>query len=317
VNYFDEDAQLANQVYAAVEAGEVQNVPLAAEALKRAGHVRAAELLVGRWYHETEGMWQDDDDDSVLDDVSASDYIKASTIVAAQLDVQTAANVMAARDALQNYLATHAAKAAGQYGELRDAVVDQVTAKIQGGAVVNNEVEMNALVEQAGREIMVADDRLAALTQEAEQAWRSMRRASGGRDEMSKLTGPELKRAEKAWTNAYVQMKAEDNPLVEADVAAPKTSAELQAEQQARIDADNAHAQSFRSTVGDIEKRGRERAPGDFGLESRFAESHDTKAAYKEATARAEAQAVASGNRIRSAYLPPSDLVEHVDDRQG
>jgi hypothetical protein len=151
-----------------------------------------------------------------------------------QRDVAT----QAAADAVSQGLVEKAIEITKGYGQLSDQVLARTAARIEAGTPVADAADVEKVVEQAGRDVVVATDRLASLTEQARTEFRvkSKTEAKHG----PAMTSSDLTNAERIYINARVAQLAAEKPITEAEVAAPPTAAEEAAAQVSRIEANPA-----------------------------------------------------------------------------
>jgi hypothetical protein len=309
-----------------------------AGALLASGETVAHDLFVGAWQQSDLIDAEDFGPAGFGNPLDGAETAADYTFLRQQQDeverAQAADAVEQARQDLAKGQVSLATQALHQY--LAQTAVSEATAqKLTENARqrLANEPELLEKPDQLGHvfdqetaRIQRVDAQLHALEESAAAAFRAQRKGARGADmvvdgvaySMDTQTG--AKRAEEAFKAKWVREHAEDiavDPSWEAGLTSlPETAAEQEAAQIDRIRARNESSQGMHNEVGDIEKRGRAAAAGEFGLQGERDRSRSEAESYREALKRAELKTEIDegGNRIRSAYLT-GDGVERVDNR--
>lgn len=289
----NEDAQLALAAQQAVAEGEVTYAE-AAQALLAAGRHDAHDAVVRMW-REEEGQYAAQSAADERPFMDAEEYAKhfAEQQVRereqlAQQAAETARQLEAARlQQLIDQFNQFVESTPGAHN-IAPAVEKRMIEKIkQDGNVPATEAEAQAFIESALKESAVLGDATKSIRQQVHTEWRIHRKNNGARDGI--VTEADIARAEAHFKQERFKQLADSKMINLEELKPGPTAEETSAAITERYSERQANSTDFRTQVGQIESRGKDRdAAKRAGVSSGFTEERD---AYREAVKRAEQKA--------------------------
>lgn len=297
-----DEAQLFLAAQEAVANGELTYVE-AAEALHAGGFQGAHALLVQQWQQDDAEFAALDaaDELAVMDSAQYVEHFAAQQqrgLAASEADVQNIQRQLAQAQVteLQADLKSFVESTPGAH-QHAPQVEQRLVENIQKtGVIPSTPEERAAAIESALKETAVLDSTMQSLRQQVDTEWRAIRRQEGARSDL--LTQADIDRARDAYIEGRMKQLA-DSTLIDLDSLKPGPTAE---EQSAALAEKYRERQSksteLHQTVAGIAERGRDAN----ATRDRGEGNAEERKAYKEAMARAEAEAQFGNAEIKSGY---------------
>jgi hypothetical protein len=299
----NEDVQLALAAQQAVADGETTYAEAAA-ALLAAGRQDAHDAVVQQW-REDEGWYAAQDAADELAYMDAEQYVEHHN---AQQLREREQLLQQAKDAAQQLEAAKLTQLIDQFNafvqstpgahQIAPAVEKQLVEQIRQDGIPATQAEQDAMIESALRKEAVVGQATESIKAQVDTEWRIHRKNNGKTDGL--MTAANIAAAEAHW-KAERTKQLSDAKMIHLDDLKPGPTAEEQtAALTEKYRAKQEHSTAFGQNAADIAKRGAEAN----ATRDRGHGITEEKKAYKEAYARAEAEAQFGPAEVRSGYAP-------------
>jgi hypothetical protein len=294
-------AQVLEAAQTAVLTGEATQAEVAAM-LYAHGEREAQATFLADWEQEEAELRAYD----AADELSFADVEQYKQMIAA-VDADDRAKSMAEAETLkQQIAATQLKEITDRFeafvqstpGAHRSApqIEQRLIHKIRESGIPATQAEQDVMVESAVKESVVLDSAMESLRQQTETEWRAIRKQEGARSDL--MTQADIDRAKAAYMEGRMKQLA-DNTMIDLESLKPGPTAEEQsAALVERYRAKEEKSTDFRTQVAGVAERGRDAA----ATRDRGEGITEERARYKEAMARAEAEAEFGSAEIKSGY---------------
>jgi hypothetical protein len=275
----------------------------AAQALLAAGKREAHDALVALW-QEDENWYAEQEAAEANQYLDAGEYAQLVAAVDQQSLATQEAEIedlkrrvaQAQVTELQSDLKSFVASTPGAH-EYAPQVEERLVQKLQASGVLpSTATERAAAIEEALKETAVVSAATESIRQQVDTEWRLHRKGSGGRDGL--MTQADIGAAEAAFKEARFKQLA-DSRMIDLESLKPGPTAEEQSTALAdKYREREAKSTDFRTEVAGIAERGTD---ADAARDRGVGISEERKR-YREAVARAEAEAQFGSSEIKSGY---------------